>query len=85
LCCQELSSPFQGSICGRTAAGPAGRCHLQISQRSRIFRWFNADFNGDIVGFFEQYAAIELKAGIAAERENIKVKYLDSDWSLNGE
>lgn len=52
---------------------------------SRIFKWFNEDFNGDIVGFFEQYAAPELKASIAADRENIKVKYLDYDWTLNGE
>lgn len=50
---------------------------------SRIFKWFKADFNGDIVGFFERYAAPELKAGIAADRENIKVKYLIYDWSLN--
>ena len=52
---------------------------------SSIFKWFNKDFRGDIVGFFEQYGAPDLKAGIAADREQITVTYLDYDWSLNGE
>ena len=52
---------------------------------SRIFKWFNEDFNRDIAGFVEQYAASGLKTSIAANRENLKVKYLDYDWSLNGE
>lgn len=51
---------------------------------SSIFKWFNEDFNGDVVGFLEQYAAPGLKAAITADRKNIEVKYLDYDWSLNG-
>lgn len=52
---------------------------------SSIFKWFKADFEGDIAGFFERYALPELKASIMAVRKNLKVKYLDYDWSLNGE
>lgn len=52
---------------------------------SSIFKWFKEDFNGDIVGFFEEYALPELKEAISASRQLLKVKYLDYDWSLNGE
>ena len=51
---------------------------------SSIFKWFKEDFNGDIVGFFEEYALPELKEAISANRQHLKVKYLDYDWSLNG-
>ena len=52
---------------------------------SSIFKWYNEDFKGGIVGFFEQYASPELKESILANQKNLKVKYLDYDWSLNGE
>jgi len=52
---------------------------------SSIFKWFKEDFKGDIVGFFEKFASPELKASIKADRNNLKVRYLDYDWSLNGE
>ena len=65
--------------------GRFNRLEAKTLYVSRIFKWFNEDFNGDIAGFFEQYAAPGLKVPLAADRENIKVKYLDYDWSLNGE
>ena len=52
---------------------------------SSIFKWFKEDFQDDIVGFFEQHALPELKKAITANRQLLKVKYLDYDWSLNGE
>ena len=51
---------------------------------SRIFKWFKEDFNDDIVGFFQEYAQGDLKKGLDSNREEIKVKYLSYDWSLNG-
>jgi hypothetical protein len=51
---------------------------------SSIFKWFAEDFNKDIVGFFLKYAKGDLKKQLKANKENIKVKYLDYDWSLNG-
>ena len=51
---------------------------------SKIFDWFNTDFNGDIPGFFLKYAKGDLKEQLTAGRGKIRVKYLDYDWSLNG-
>ena len=51
---------------------------------SSIFKWFKEDFNDDIVGFFQEYAQGDLKKKLDSGREEIKVKYLSYDWSLNG-
>lgn len=52
---------------------------------SRIFKWFSGDFDNDVVAFFLKYARPDLKAQIKARGKEIRVKYLDYDWSLNGE
>ncbi len=52
---------------------------------SKIFKWFPEDFNNDVTGFFLQYADTTLQQGIRSAGERIKVRYLDYDWSLNGE
>ena len=52
---------------------------------SRIFKWFSEDFNDDALGFFLKYADGELKKNLATNSEKIKVKYLEYDWSLNGQ
>ncbi len=49
-----------------------------------IFKWFSEDFNDDVIGFFIKYADEPLKKQIQARQDQIKVKYLDYDWSLNG-
>ena len=51
---------------------------------SSIFKWFSKDFNKDVIGFFLKYADGDLKKGLEAKKEKIKIKYLDYDWSLNG-
>ena len=51
---------------------------------SSIFKWFAEDFNKDIVGFFLKYAKGDLKEQLEANKEKIRVKYLDYDWVLNG-
>jgi len=51
---------------------------------SKIFDWFEEDFNHDVVGFFLKYANGTLLKGLRANRENIRIEYLDYDWVLNG-
>ena len=51
---------------------------------SSIFKWFSEDFNNDVVDFFLKYAQGDLKKKLEKSKSNIKVKYLDYDWSLNG-
>ena len=51
---------------------------------SKIFDWFEEDFNRDIPGFFSKYAKGDLKEQLEVNKEKIKAKYLDYDWSLNG-
>ena len=51
---------------------------------SRIFKWFKEDFANDVVGFFQEYAQGALKQELDSSREEIEVKYLSYDWSLNG-
>ena len=51
---------------------------------SKIFKWFKEDFDHDVIGFFEQFAADELKSALKDRRATVKVAYLDYDWGLNG-
>ena len=51
---------------------------------SRIFKWFSEDFNEDVLGFYLKYATGDLKKELAARSDQIIVKYLEYDWSLNG-
>jgi hypothetical protein len=67
-----LNDPSRNRLEGRT---------LYVS---RIFKWFSEDFNKDIVGFFLKYAKEDLKEQLESNKNKIKVKYLDYDWSLNG-
>jgi hypothetical protein len=50
---------------------------------SRIFKWFSEDFNEDALGFYLQYAEGDLKQKLINQKDDIKVKYLHYDWSLN--
>jgi hypothetical protein len=50
---------------------------------TRIFKWFGGDFNKDPLSFVLKYAQGDLKERLLAQRDQIKVKYLDYDWSLN--
>ena len=51
---------------------------------SRIFKWFAEDFNDDPIGFFQQYAEDALRMELERRAKDLRVKYLDYDWSLNG-
>jgi hypothetical protein len=51
---------------------------------SRIFDWYTEDFGGDVLGYFLKYAKGEFKKRLEANQSNIKIRYLEYDWSLNG-
>ena len=51
---------------------------------SSIFKWFAEDFDNDVVGFFVKYARDALKKKLNENYGDIKILYLDYDWSLNG-
>lgn len=54
------------------------RLHL-----SKIFKWFEEDFNDKPVRFVRRYAQPGLKEAIDAAGDDLKVSYLPYDWSLN--
>lgn len=60
------------------------RLKENILYLSSIFKWFSEDFKDDAKGFVLKYASDDLKAGIEKNGENLKIEYLDYDWSLNG-
>lgn len=51
---------------------------------SKIFQWFSEDFNDDILGFIKRYVPQSVREAIASQKDSVKVKYLEYDWSLNG-
>ena len=51
---------------------------------SSIFKWFKEDFHSNPIDFFEKYAKGTLKKELTSQKDQIKVKYLSYDWSLNG-
>jgi hypothetical protein len=51
---------------------------------SRIFDWFSKDFKDDVIGFVIRYAAAPLRDRLVRNKNEIRVRYLDYDWSLNG-
>lgn len=59
------------------------RLEGQILYVSSIFKWYAEDFKGDIVGFFIQQAQGDLKKNLENNKKDIRVEYLDYDWSLN--
>ena len=42
------------------------------------------DFDDDVVGFLMKYAEGDFKKRLEAKKKEVKIRYLDYDWSLNG-
>jgi hypothetical protein len=92
-CPPLISEPYQGSTLDEQLTA-ATRAFLNDREKnyldgkklyvSKIFKWFKKDFNDDVVGFFVQFADEELKGKLVEDRDKVKVKHLDYDWSLNG-
>ena len=54
---------------------------------SAIFGWFGEDFEkaeGSVIGFVLRYASADTRDFIMNHRDDLKVRHLDYDWSLNG-
>lgn len=50
---------------------------------SKIFDWFEEDFNDNPLPFIRLYAAQDLKTKLDTIGTSPKISYLDYDWSLN--
>jgi hypothetical protein len=48
-----------------------------------IFKWFKEDFENDPLSFVLKYVEGDFKKELEAKKDDIKVKYLSYDWSLN--
>ena len=93
-CPTLIPEPYQGHILDQQL-NASTRSFLNNPKRNRleentlyvskIFKWFAEDFNKDVVGFFLVYLEGDTKEDLVARMEKIRVKYLDYDWSLNGE
>ena len=93
-CPPLISEPYRGDTLDRQLDHSV-RAFINNPQRnylenntlyiSKIFKWFSEDFNNDVIGFLIKYAKEDLKKELEAKRLKIKIKYLDYDWSLNGE
>ena len=93
-CPPLISEPYQGSILDEQLdANTRGFLNNPDENRlegdtlyvSKIFKWFREDFGGDVVGFFLEHARDEFKDRLSERRDQIKIRYLDYDWSLNGQ
>jgi hypothetical protein len=91
-CPPLLSDPYRGDRLDRQLDGAVEAFVNDPSQNylkgatlyvSKIFEWFNEDFNNDIIGFVTGYARGDFKKRLQNEPRKITVKYLDYDWSLN--
>ncbi len=92
-CPPLIAEPFRGDILDQQLSA-ATRAFLNNPKQNRldgntfyvskIFKWFSEDFNDDVIGFFLKYADDPFKQKLMANRDTIKIKYLDYDWSLNG-
>lgn len=50
---------------------------------SKIFKWFEEDFNDAPLRFIRQYADPEFKKKLDTIDPEVKLSYLDYDWTLN--
>lgn len=92
-CPPLISEPYQGDILDEQLEDST-RAFLNNPKKNylegntlwvtRIFKWFGGDFNKDPLTFVLKFAEGEFKKQLEAKKDQIKVKYLDYDWSLNG-
>jgi hypothetical protein len=51
---------------------------------SSIFKWYKEDFNDDPLSFFLSHTGGSLQRQLRDKKDQIRIRYLDYDWSLNG-
>ncbi len=57
--------------------------HEETLYVSKIFKWFGEDFEEGVVPFFIKYGHEKMKKKLESKKGNIRVEYLNYDWSLN--
>lgn len=86
------AEPYRGAVLDRQLDEMTGAfvndpesTHLQENRLyvSKIFKWFSGDFGDDAAGFVVKYATGDLKRALIEKKNELRVKYLDYDWSLN--
>ncbi len=65
-----------------TAADDRRRSEIRISS---IFKWFRKDFErqGSVVDYIRPFLTVENDALLGNRSDNVRVRHLDYDWSLN--
>ncbi len=89
-CPPLLNTPYEGDIL-ETQLDTQTRVFINRSTFmkdntlyiSKIFDWFDDDFNDNPPLFIRQYAGEQLKTKIDAAGSGIKISYLHYDWTLN--
>lgn len=81
---RELSDQLDASARAFINDSRHNRVEGGVLYVSSIFDWFSEDFKGDVLGFVLHYASAQMKTAIQAKEKEIRIKYLDYDWSLNG-
>ena len=51
---------------------------------SSIFKWYSEDFDDDPLSFFLVHTRGSIQQQLSSKKAQIRIKYLDYDWSLNG-
>ena len=51
---------------------------------SSLFKWYKEDFNDDPLSFFLAHTSPTFQQSLRSKVDQIGIKYLDYDWSLNG-
>lgn len=91
-CPPLLNQPYEGetlevqlNTMTRTFINDPKRTFLKGSTLfvSKIFKWFEEDFNDAPLLFIRQYATDEFKKKLDGAGPKIKLSYLDYDWTLN--
>jgi hypothetical protein len=93
-CPPLLSQPYRGDAIDVQLDGAArafinnskwNRLDGSILYVSKIFDWYRDDFKDGVVSFFLKYADGSLKKDLTAGKGRTEVRYLEYDWSLNGQ
>lgn len=91
-CPELLNEPYEGSTLEEQLNSTAkkfinNKKHNFIRDDtlfiSKIFKWFKDDFSDNPLLFIKRYASNKLKEKLNSHGDNIKITYLEYDWSLN--
>ena len=92
-CPPLLSEPYRGDVLDRQLDSSArafindplsNTLEADTLYLSKIFYWYEGDFQEGVLGFFMKFAEPDLRKQLEERADRIKIEYLDYDWSLNG-